>query len=309
MIIEVSSEEYKQLFQKDPHPFVSWHFTEENKFKADRIVYLVDESGQSRIGLIAGVRDNMIKSPFSAPFGGFHFKKETVYTSEIDSFLVMLEEYLNRNSFDGFQIILPPDIYHGTFNAKIINALMRNSFQHHIPEITNWVDLDAFHGTFNLKNSREYLRQAVRNKLTCKLVSEENEQKEVYELIKANRARFGRSIYMSYEDLKKMESLWPVDYFGVYHATELIASAIFYRFHSEICYAVFWGDSEDGRPLRAMDYLSHHLWMHYKSEKFTYIDLGISTESGVPNHGLLRFKESHNSTSSLRHRFSWHPGT
>ncbi|MCB0806728.1 MAG: hypothetical protein KDC05_13095, partial [Bacteroidales bacterium] len=71
-----------------------------------------------------------------------------------------------------------------------------------------------------------------------------------------------------------------------------------------ITYAVFWGDSENGRPLRAMDFMLFNLWNHYKDRKFKYIDLGISTESGIPNSGLLRFKETHDCTSSLRFSFS-----
>jgi hypothetical protein len=50
-----------------------------------------------------------------------------------------------------------------------------------------------------------------------------------------------------------------------------------------------------------MDFLVLQLWSHYKALGYRYIDLGISTESGVPNEGLLRFKETHECVSSLRH--------
>jgi hypothetical protein len=43
--------------------------------------------------------------------------------------------------------------------------------------------------------------------------------------------------------------------------------------------------------------------MYYKNLGFKYIDLGISSESGIPNEGLMRFKESHEAVSSLRFRF------
>lgn len=111
---------------------------------------------------------------------------------------------------------------------------------------------------------------------------------------------------MTFEDILNMGSLWPVDYFKVLSEDgALVASAIFYRSHPDICYAVFWGDNEEGRPLRAMDYLAFELWSYYKALGYKYIDLGISTENGNPNEGLLRFKESHESASSLRYRFVW----
>ena len=52
-----------------------------------------------------------------------------------------------------------------------------------------------------------------------------------------------------------------------------------------------------------MDYLILNLFMHYKEAGFKFMDLGISTEDGIPNEGLLRFKESHEAVSSLRYRF------
>lgn len=307
MLVEVSGKEYHQLFQTNPHPYVSLPFTELNGHKAERIIHLIDKTGKIRLGLSAGVSGNIVKSPFSAPFGGFHFRRETAYAGEMETFISMLTDYFISNNIHGFHLILPPDIYHPSFNAKLVNVLIRSPFKMHVPDITGWVNLEAFDGTFNLKNSREYLRQANRNHLTFDVVNDMEGKRRVYELIKANRAQFGRPIFMDFDDLQKMEALWPVDYFSVGRSGELVAGGICYRFDPEICYAVFWGDTETGRPLRAMDFLSHHLWMHYKSQHYKYIDLGVSTESGVPNEGLLRFKESHNATSSLRFRFSWHP--
>ena len=109
---------------------------------------------------------------------------------------------------------------------------------------------------------------------------------------------------MTFDDIIATGDLWPVDFFKVTTSSgTLVASAIFYRFDSGICYAVFWGDNEEGRHLRAMDLLAFNLWSYYKKLGFRYVDLGISTERGIPNEGLLRFKESHEATSSLRYKF------
>ena len=85
---------------------------------------------------------------------------------------------------------------------------------------------------------------------------------------------------MTFDDIIATGELWPVDFFKVTTSSgTLVASAIFYRFYSEICYAVFWGDNEEGRPLRAMDLLAFNLWSHYKKLGFRYVDLGISQSS------------------------------
>jgi hypothetical protein len=307
MLIEVDSKRYRKLFPSDPHPFISESFIELNKHKVDRIVHLIDSTDRPEIGLIGGVRDGILNSPFSAPFGGFHFRKEIMYINEIDHFLLSLKALVSSSGFRGIELILPPDIYHPSFNAKTISSLLRNDFNLLSLDITNWVDLEKFSGSFRQKNSREYYRQAIRNGLSFDLVSGTDKKEEVYTLISENRAKYGRSIFMSFSDIQATGNLWSVDFFKVCDPNGImVASAVFYQNHPEICYGVFWGDNETGRPLRAMDFLSFNLWTYYKDLGYKYIDLGISTERGIPNEGLLRFKESHDSVSSLRYKFSYY---
>ena len=308
MLVEVDLKTYGRYFPSYPHPFISEPFIELNKRKTERIVRLVEDSGKPIIGLIAGLNNGILQSPFSAPFGGFHFRKEIMYISEIDNYIASLKEYILSQRIQGIEITLPPDIYHATFNAKTVNSLIRNGFQKMLPEITNWVNLQQFNGEFTQRNSREYYRQALRNRLSFGLASDQEEKKEIYDLIYQNRAKFGRPIFMTLKDILDTGNLWPADFFKVIRDDgTILASAIFYRSHPDICYAVFWGDNETGRPLRAMDYLVFNLWSYYKDMGFKYIDLGISTEDGNPNEGLLRFKESHEATSSLRYTFIWKP--
>jgi len=307
MLIELDLKTYRHFFHTDPHPFISEPFISLNQEKADRIVRLAEEGNKPGMGLVAGLKNGMILSPFSAPFGGFHFRHENIYPGEINGYLLSLKEYIVAEGLQGIDLVLPPDLYNQTFNAKIVNALIRSGFQSELPEITSWIDLEGFQGSFSHKNSREYYRQSVRNGLIFKPVEQTDEKREVYDLISQNRARFGRPIHMTFDDVINTSELWTTDFFMVTSIDHtIVASGIFYRSHPEIIYALFWGDNEAGRPLRAMDFLAFNIWSYYKDLGFKHIDLGISTESGVPNEGLLRFKESHNGTSSLKYRFLWH---
>lgn len=306
MLSEVDSKSYARFFPSNPHPFISGPFLELNKGKCERIIRLVEEKEKPGMGLVAGIKQGVIHSPFSAPFGGFHFRKEVMYISEMDTFLDSIKKYIQLQGLSGIELTLPPDIYQLTFNTKLVNSFIRAGFSSKLPDITNWVNLKQFQERFLQKNSKEYLRQAIKNGLSFEQVGDLQEQIEIYELISANRAKFGRPIYMTFKDIEDTGALWPIDFFKVTSADNtMVASAIFYRSHPEISYALFWGDNEEGRPLRAMDYLAFHLWSHYKKLGYHYIDLGNSTESGEPNVGLLRFKESHEATSSLKYTFSW----
>lgn len=305
MLVEVEKEAYLGIFSFDPHPFISERFIELNQAKTERVIRLINHNSNT-LGLIAGIKNGVMSSPFSSPFGGFHFRNEIIYVSEIDCFLSFLKDYVQKNNLKRFEITLPPDIYHRTFNAKMINAFFRNGFLSNPPEITNWVSLNEFNGSFLQKNSREYYRQALRNNLTFSCTEDEEDFAEIYRVIYQNRRRFDRPVYMTLNNILNTGTLWPVDFFKVTDRTgTIVASAIFYRFRTDICYAVFWGDSDEGRPLRAMDFLTYNLWDYYKKKGYKYIDLGISTEQGSPNEGLLRFKESHDAVSSLRYTFYW----
>lgn len=306
MIVEVDKSGYFGFFPQGSNPFVSEGFIDLNKCKTERVVYLVDNSAKPLIGLVAGINDESLASPFSAPFGGFHFLSENIYISEIEKFLKSIQEYIVAEQLKGISIILPPDIYHASFNSKMTNSLLRIGFCNKIPELTNWVDLNNFNGILSHKSSMEFYRQAARKGLNFTIVNDIAEKTEVFDLIYKNRINFGRLMPMSLKKIEETEKLWPVDFYKVTPQDGIpVASAIFYRCHPTICYAAYWGDNVALRSLRGMDYMVYNLYDHYKSMGYRYIDLGISSRNGLPNEGLLRFKECHNSISSLRFEFFW----
>lgn len=307
MILNVDSEKFNYYFPNNPHQFISEAFINLNATKVDTIVHLVQNTDKVQIGLIAGIRDGVLMSPFSAPFGGFHFKNDKMYPDVIEDFMNELFEYANNENITQIKITLPPDIYSQTLNAKMVNVFIRLGLKMETPEITNWVDLNEFKGLFTHAASRTYYNQSVKNKLEFKKVESIDEMKLIYNLIVDNRARMGRSIFMTFNDLLETSKLFETDYFKVIKPDgELVAGAIFYRAHENISYAVFWGDALEGRPVRAMDFLIFNLWSFYKEQGFKFIDLGTSTEAGIPNEGLLRFKETHECYSSIKYTFIWH---
>ena len=306
MILNIDAAQFFYYFPTAPHQFSSEAFMNLNAGKVDKIVRLIQDTEKVQMGLIAGIHDGKLVSPFSAPFGGFHFKSEQVYPSAIESYLSDLQDYALSENLQEMRVTLAPDIYSHSSNAKLVNVFIRLGFKMLNPEITNWVDLNEFREMFSVGASRTYYNQAERNKLEFQLVTEISEMEMIYNLVLENRARMGRPIHMTFANLQETGKLFPTDYFKIVDTKgEIVAGAIFYRAHPQIAYAVFWGDSINGRPVRAMDFLVFQLWNHFKKIGYRFIDLGISTESGIPNQGLLRFKETHECISSLRYSFTW----
>lgn len=63
MIISVTNKEYWSYFKSVSNPYITEWFLHLNKEKVDNILFLMNENDKS-IGLVAGVKDNMIYSPF-----------------------------------------------------------------------------------------------------------------------------------------------------------------------------------------------------------------------------------------------------
>lgn len=302
MLVEVNHQQYFDIFKDERNPFLKKNFILLNSSKVDQVLFLVNNIDRPSIGLILGQKNEVLLSPFSAPFGGFNYLHENIYISEIEKFVIDLKEFFFLKKGSLISITFPPSIYGKTFNSKIINSLLREKFELEIPDITNLVELINFDYKFKQRNSREYYNQALKNELKFKQLFGFEEKINAFAIIQENRKNFNRPIYMTFDDILKNDNIWPVDFFGVFDIKgDMFASAIFYRSHKEIVYAAFWGDKEDSRQYRPMDFLIFNLLSHYKKLDFKYIDLGISTErNGIPNEGLLRFKETHESISELR---------
>lgn len=305
MLKDISEKEYKNYFQFDPNPFISEGFINLVKHKVDRIVRLIDSSNKDVcIGLVGGIKENMLIAPFSAPFGGFHYKNEAIFYERIFDFLFNLKQYISDQKLDGLRITLSPKVYNPSINAKLVNAFIRLGYNMHTPDIVSFVDLRHFDGVWSKKEVRQNCNRAIRYGLSFSLVTDDESINEVYNIISINRKCQKRHIFMSLQEILKVNELIPVDFFLVRNAIgEGIAAGVFYRGHEKIVQGVFIGDIVTASKLAPIDFMFLKLFNHYKKMGFEFIDLGKSSSDGDPNVGLIRFKEIHNCISTLGYTF------
>ena len=296
---------YKNYFPDDPNPFVSEGFINLTKHKVDRIVRLVNSDKDVCIGLVAGIKDNSLLAPFSAPFGGFHYKYEAIFYNQIYDFILGLKRYITDENIETIKITLSPNVYNPCINAKLVNAFVRLGFTMNTPDIISYMDLRHFDGEWCKSEVRQNCNRAIRNGLTFSHVIDEASIKDAFDIISGNRTGQKRHIYMSLNDLLEVNSVIPVDFFLVRNMRgDNIGSGVFYRGHKKIVQGIFVGDLLSSRNLGAMDFLFLNVFNYYKENGFDFIDLGKSSSDGEPNVGLIRFKEIHNCISTLGYSFS-----
>ena len=304
MLTDISPKEYKNYFKDDPNPFVSEGFIELTSHKVDRIVRLVDLENDVSIGLVAGIKDNTLLAPFSAPFNGFHYKYEAIFYDRIYDFLTKLKQYAAAQNIENLKITLSPNIYNPSINAKLVNAFIRLGYKMNVPDIINCIDLRHFNGEWVKSEVRQNYNKAERNKLDFSLVTDEVSIKRAFDIIDSNRKKQDRKIHMSLDEVLEVNNIIPVDFFLVRNMRqEGIGAAVFYRGHKKIVQGVFVGDILSARKLGTMDFLFSNLFDYYKEMGYEFIDLGKSSSDGEPNVGLIRFKEIHNCISTLGYTF------
>src|SRR6185437_16007530 len=189
-IIELKPEDYDSIFNKPYHIFNTATFNDLNKYKCDEVKYLAFKDTKYRLGFIGGVRNNLLISPFSAPFGGFSFVKGDIQIAQIENAVSHLEQYAIDKGLDGIQVALPPLFYNETFLAKLINTLYRNNYA-----IAN-LDLDFYMNLENMDNysekiwynAKKNLQIASQQDFEFEVCNNDDEKiKEVYQIIAENR--------------------------------------------------------------------------------------------------------------------------
>ena len=307
MLVEVSKEVYRRHFTTDPNMFITEAFIDLIEKKCDKVIRLMRD-GDSSIGLILGLKEDTIRSPFSAPYGGFHYSHEYMSYNVVFDFLSDLKDYVISRRLKNVSITLSSDLYQVNMNAKLVNAFIRLGFTMATPDITHWVSLKKFEGTWVKNVVAQNCRKAVKHGLTWSVVTDKKSMEDAYEVIFRNREKRERKIYMTLDNLLDVNRIIPVDFFLVRDSDgNSMGAGIFYRGHEKIVQGIFVGDDLKKRNLGVMNFLYKNCYEYYKEMGIDYIDLGTSSFEGEPNVGLIRFKELHNCLTSLRYSFSWAP--
>ena len=286
-ISEISATDYHHTFVQPRVIYGSLPFTRVNEAKARRIVHAVahDEAGRAILGLTIGEREEGLFAPFSAPFAMFDYNREHGTEAVFDAVGAFVGKY------PGLQLTLPPSIYYPSMNSKLTMSLLSAGARLQFSDWNYHVDLT--------RPYRESLTSAARNKLSGAMRGgfrlERSTPERAYEIIRKNREFKGYPLRMTMEQvLATVKPAGPVtaDFLVLTDGEHDVASAMIYHVTQNIAQVIYWGNTPDGPCRNPMNLLAAEVCSLYAGSGFRLLDLGPSSEGGVPDFGLADFKES-----------------
>lgn len=293
-INEVSPAEYSERMAHHTHVFNTTPFVQLNAHKAEAVRYLLfEDNGKVRFGLTLGERGGKLLSPFSAPFGGLDANREQrlEYVDEAVGLLAEWATLLHRD----VRMVLPPQFYAPHLVAESVNVLSRRASLQYIDlnyyfPMSKAVDYEACLE----RNARKNLKRGLEAGFEFVAVQRDDTAgtRLAYDVIRRNREEHGYPLRMSLDDVEATTKIIPADFFILRHEGKEVAAAQVFHVADGIAQVIYWGDLRAYSHLRPMNYFVYRLFMHYQREGLRILDIGPSTEDGVPNYGLCDFKAS-----------------
>ncbi len=291
-IEELSPQVYAQHFTPT-HVYDTTEFNLLNAYKVEKVHFLSFNDKKRRIGIILGQRGKQLLSPFSSPFGGFSFNK-TQRLEYINMAVKTLQEYAKSNGVT-VRIALPPLFYSPQQLAETTNCLSRFGKLRHL-ELNYHFPVSAFaqYGNIIERNARKNLHRSLEEDFEFLTIDSKDQDNiaKAYDVIRRNRTERGFPLRMTFQDVERTIQTVRADFFLLKHNGNEIAAAQVFHVAQGIAQVIYWGDLREYSSLRPMNYLAYKLFEYYYKTGLKILDIGPSTEEGIPNYGLCDFKTS-----------------
>lgn len=287
---------YEQVTGNIKNIFNTAGFAELNRSKVDDLRYVITYKGESpRFGCIFGKREDQWLCPFSAPFGYMEPLKRHQTVKNFEDALKAMEAVAIDDGCAEMSMTLPPAFY----DSDVINtwyAIMVNSgWKERFIDISFALNIEYLKNEYISKiqyNARKNYHIALKSGLRLRECKTPEDEIKAYNIIKTNRESKGYPLRMSKEQVLDTIRIVPASMYIVSDSTSDIASSLVYDVAYNIAQVIYWGDIPGCQDKKAINYLSHELLNLYADRGFTYLDIGTSTEKGIPNYGLCDFKDS-----------------
>lgn len=248
-----------------------------------------------------GVNRDSASSPLRGSYGGLHILAPFRCLALVRAFVARLDLLCRALNICRVDVVLPPFAYDVGLVSWQMNSFLEAGFVLAKHELNYAAPVSALSLTRWHHGNRKRLRQCKEEGFTCANAGMAG-LAEVYEVLERNRVRNGHVLSMTFAQVRTMFEVFPERmYAHCVRATDgsPAAASISIRIDRDTHYVFYWGEcSAFNRSPVVM--LADELNRICLQDGVGLLDLGTSSLGGVPNQGLVRFKENLGCEASMK---------
>jgi hypothetical protein len=276
------------LLQKNPNVWVFW--AEQNQKILARCNIFLNES----VGY----------SPWRMSFGGIEFCPKLSY-EVLHNFVVFLTSFCKQElQLQKLHIKQYPFSYTESNSHLLTQILLQNGFSVQNQELTQYIQVNQpFEENLHLSEKRR-LQKALKAEFVVEWW-QNPDWKQVFTFVAEARKRRSFPLTMNETDFYETVATFPEKYsvFVVKKNAEIVALTVGVKVSRKVFYNFYPADNPSFLSYSPMVLLTKGLVDFCKEQSFEILDLGISTENGKANTGLIRFKKNLGSQNALKLSF------
>lgn len=280
-------------------------FHELNVTEGDQIFSADHVEHDRLVGRLSGVlRDGVLTSGHSAPFGGFDFARPRETPMRVAATIDTTLSAAARAGAERVRVRCRPGPYSDN-EAVVVYELLNRGFAVEQAELSYVIDLqqtptmDTY--LAGLKSpARRALRHSADLPWDFRELHEEEDWRDGHAILWENRARKGRRLSLDWPYVRRARCALPgaLRMFALAHAGERCAAALIHVAAPGVWYVFAWGDARHDLPRSPMNELGRRMVGAAQAEGVRLLDLGTSSippadgQRLVLDDGLVQFKTS-----------------
>lgn len=247
---------------------------------------------------------NTAFSPYVGTFGSIEFAID-LNKNLLNRFIQQVEKKLIERDINQITIKHYPFCYQNKNSEILTKCLLDNNYQTEIANLNFHINITDYAFEKIIKPSeKRRINKCISNGF---YFNEEinPDLLQVYNFIKESRERKGFPISLPYKKLEELFFQFRKSFkvFTINDQKNIIALTIVIHINDKILYNFYPADCEKYLKFSPMVQLIEGLYNFCQENKIEILDMGIATDKGVPNFGLIKFKENIGAQPSLKLSF------
>jgi hypothetical protein len=271
--------------------FLSYHPSE--RFKDESILIY---KKNRLVALFPAIEfENRIISHRGSTYGGLIVGLKNRLNDSLEIWKNIIKYYNKTIEFRRSEYIF--DLYP---SEEIIFSAKKLGFKEINEELSTCLDLN----NIKLTKGRKWALTKCKN---LQIVFDDNDYKSYYKILKNNLIKHNSTPTHSLEEMIKLKSLLPKNYFlvTIYLDDKMIAGIWLVLANSKTAHTFYIAQNYNYTEYQPLSCVAKNIIEFLKEKNFKYLNFGISTEDGgkIINKGLFEFKESFGGFGVSRYYF------